>query len=306
MSYSFVFPGQGSQSVGMLAELYDQEPLIAATFNEASSLLGYDLWQLVKNGPAEELNHTEVTQPAILVASVACYRVWVNKGLEAPIVMSGHSLGEYSALVCANALSFTDAVTLVRDRGRYMQAAVAAGEGAMAAILGLDDDVVIDVCNAAAEGEVLSAANFNSPGQVVIAGTTSAVNRAAVMAKDRGAKRAVILPVSVPSHCSLMKPAAKQLAESLAEIAISAPTIPVIHNVDGQAHSEPDAIRQALIDQLYESVRWVDCIGQIKTYAANEIIECGPGKVLSGLIKRIDRSLTTRNLNTTADFVATA
>jgi len=304
MSYSFVFPGQGSQSVGMLTALYQQEPLIATTFDEASTLLGYDLWQLVASGSAEELNRTEVTQPAILVASVACYRVWLGKGLDAALAMSGHSLGEYSALVCANALSFADAVILVRDRGRFMQAAVATGEGAMAAILGLADDAVIDICNAAAAGETLSAANFNSPGQVVVAGTTSAVNRAADLAKQRGAKRAIILPVSVPSHCLLMQAAAKQLTVALANIEINTPTIAVIHNVDGQAHVEPDAIRHALIEQLYTPVRWVDCVNQLKTYGADEIIECGPGKVLAGLIKRIDRSLVVRNLNTSTDFVA--
>ncbi|MBL1432640.1 MAG: [acyl-carrier-protein] S-malonyltransferase [Gammaproteobacteria bacterium] len=304
MSYSFVFPGQGSQSVGMLAELYDQAPIIAATFDEASALLDYDLWQVVNNGPAEELNKTEITQPAILVASVACYRVWLDKGFDAPIAMSGHSLGEYSALVCAGALSFTDAVTLVRDRGCFMQSAVAEGEGSMAAILGLDDDIVIDICVAAADGEILSAANFNSPGQVVIAGASGAVARAADIAKERGAKRALILPVSVPSHCLLMKPAAEQLTQSLANIEINAPAIPVIHNVDGKAHSAPDEIRQALIAQLYTSVRWVDCVAQLATYQADQLIECGPGKVLAGLIRRIDKSLATRNLITVADFVA--
>lgn len=304
MSYSFVFPGQGSQSVGMLAELYEQEPIVRATFDEASALLAYDLWQVVKEGPAEALNKTEVTQPAILVASVACYRVWRDKGLDAPIAMSGHSLGEYSALVCAGALSFADAVTLVRDRGRFMQSAVAEGQGAMAAVLGLDDDVVIDVCQSAANGDVLSAANFNSPGQVVIAGASDAVARAADIAKERGAKRALVLPVSVPSHCLLMKPAAEQLASSLNNIEIKPPVIPVIHNVDGNSHSHADDIRQALIEQLYASVRWVDCVNQLAEFKADQIIECGPGKVLAGLIKRIDRSLATRNLNTATDFVA--
>ena len=304
MSYSFVFPGQGSQSVAMLAELYDQEPLVVKTFAEASSLLGYDLWQVVKNGPDETLNRTEITQPAILVASVACYRLWIDKGFDAPIVMSGHSLGEYSALVCAGALSFDDAVTLVRDRGRFMQDAVAPGEGAMAAILGLDDTAVIDLCNDAAGDEVLSAANFNSPGQVVIAGHIDAVNRAVELAKERGAKRAVSLPVSVPSHCQLMKPAAEQLAASLAEITIHAPQIPVIHNVDGLDREEPQAIRQALVEQLYASVKWVDCVKQIKTYGVDHIFECGPGKVLSGLIKRIDRSIVCSSLNSPDDFVA--
>lgn len=304
MSYSFVFPGQGSQSVAMLAELYDQEPLVVKTFAEASSLLGYDLWQVVKNGPDETLNRTEITQPAILVASVACYRLWIDKGFDAPIVMSGHSLGEYSALVCAGALSFDDAVTLVRDRGRFMQDAVAPGEGAMAAILGLDDTAVIDLCNDAAGDEVLSAANFNSPGQVVIAGHIDAVNRAVELAKERGAKRAVSLPVSVPSHCQLMKPAAEQLAASLAEITIHTPQIPVIHNVDGLGREEPQAIRQALVEQLYASVKWVDCVKQIKTYGVDHIFECGPGKVLSGLIKRIDRSIVCSSLNSPDDFVA--
>ena len=304
MSYAFVFPGQGSQSVGMLAELYDEAPIIADTFEQASSLLGYDLWQVVKNGPAEELNRTEVTQPAILVASVACYRLWMEKGLDTPKVMSGHSLGEYSALVCADAMKFEDAVTLVRDRGRFMQEAVAEGEGAMAAILGLDDETVISVCQEAGQSQVLSAANFNSPGQVVVAGETDAVNRAVDLAKEKGAKRAVPLPVSVPSHCLLMKSAAEKLASRLAGIDINTSPIPVIHNVDGQARNDAEGIKLALVEQLYQSVRWVECVNRLVTYNAETVVECGPGKVLAGLIKRIDRSMTSKNLANLADFTA--
>ena len=304
MSYAFVFPGQGSQSVGMLAELYDEAPIIADTFEQASSLLGYDLWQVVKNGPAEELNRTEVTQPAILVASVACYRLWMEKGLDTPKVMSGHSLGEYSALVCADAMKFEDAVTLVRDRGRFMQEAVAEGEGAMAAILGLDDETVISVCQEAGQSQILSAANFNSPGQVVVAGETDAVNRAIDLAKEKGAKRAVPLPVSVPSHCLLMKSAAEKLASRLAGIDINTSPIPVIHNVDGQARNDAEGIKLALVEQLYQSVRWVECVNRLVTYNAETVVECGPGKVLAGLIKRIDRSMTSKNLANLADFTA--
>ena len=304
MSYAFVFPGQGSQSVGMLAELYDEAPIIADTFEQASSLLGYDLWQVVKNGPAEELNRTEVTQPAILVASVACYRLWMEKGLDTPKVMSGHSLGEYSALVCAGAMKFEDAVTLVRDRGCFMQEAVAEGEGAMAAILGLDDETVISVCQEAGQSQILSAANFNSPGQVVVAGETDAVNRAIDLAKEKGAKRAVPLPVSVPSHCLLMKSAAEKLASRLAGIDINTSPIPVIHNVDGQARNDAEGIKLALVEQLYQSVRWVECVNRLVTYNAETVVECGPGKVLAGLIKRIDRSMTSKNLANLADFTA--
>ncbi len=304
MSYAFVFPGQGSQSVGMLAELYDEAPVIADTFEHASSLLGYDLWQVVKNGPVEELNRTEVTQPAILVASVACYRLWMEKGLDTPKVMSGHSLGEYSALVCADAMKFEDAVTLVRDRGRFMQEAVAEGEGAMAAILGLDDETVISVCQEAGQSQVLSAANFNSPGQVVVAGETDAVNRAVDLAKEKGAKRAVPLPVSVPSHCLLMKSAAEKLASRLDGIDINTSSIPVIHNVDGQARNDAEGIKLALVEQLYQSVRWVECVNTLASCEVEMVVECGPGKVLAGLIKRIDRSMTSKNLANLADFAA--
>ncbi len=303
MSYAFVFPGQGSQSLGMLSDLHDQEQVIADTFVEASACLGYDLWQIIKNGPEQELNKTEITQPAILAASIACFRLWQQKGLPMPIAMSGHSLGEYSALVCANSISFKDALLLVRDRGRFMQAAVAEGEGAMAAILGLDDETVVSICNQASDIELVSAANFNSPGQVVIAGATNAVDRAVNLAKEQGAKRALILPVSVPSHCSLMKPAADQLAERLGQIDISIPAVPVIHNVDGQTRATPEAIQQALIDQLFKSVRWVECVKTIATYSPEMVIECGPGKVLAGLIKRIDRSVKTKNLLVANDFI---
>jgi len=292
MSLAFVFPGQGSQSVGMLKALAEQYPEVEATFKEASEALGYDLWDVVQNGPAEKLNQTDVTQPAMLSAGVAVWRIWQAKGGARPELMAGHSLGEYTALVCAGALDFADAVKLVAERGRLMQEAVPAGEGAMAAILGLEDDVVRQVCEEAGEGEVLAAVNFNSPGQVVVAGQKTAVERAVKVAKDRGAKRALILPVSVPSHCALMKPAAEKLAQILADIEIREPTIPVINNVDVQAESSAEAIRAALVKQLHSPVRWVETIRKMAADGIDRLIECGPGKVLAGLNKRIERGMT--------------
>ncbi|MEE8380180.1 MAG: ACP S-malonyltransferase [Gammaproteobacteria bacterium] len=292
MTFAMVFPGQGSQSVGMLADLADTFPQIKTTYQEASDVLGYDLWSLVKDGPEEELNKTHITQPAMLAGGVAVWRVWQDEGAPMPAAMAGHSLGEYSALVAAESMSLSDAVLLVADRGRFMQEAVPAGVGAMAAILGLDDDKVIDVCEQAAESEVVTAVNFNSPGQVVIAGNAAAVERAVTLAKEAGAKRALILPVSVPSHCSLMNPAAEKLEERLAGINISAPTIPVYNNVDVQAENDPDAIRKALKRQLYSPVRWVDIINSLATQDVERIVECGPGKVLVGLNKRINKQMT--------------
>ena len=287
-----IFPGQGSQSVGMLAELADHHPQVDETFSEASDMLGYDLWQLVNNGPADELNQTDRTQPAMVAAGVAVWRVWLaNKG-PLPVVMAGHSLGEYTALVCAGAIDFADAVKLVEERGRFMQRAVPEGTGAMAAILGLDDDTVIEVCRTAEEGSIVSAVNFNSPGQVVIAGNAAAVQRATQLAKERGARRAVQLSVSVPSHCVLMKPAAEAFAGHLREIAITRPAIPVLQNVDFQAHDEPDAIRDTLARQLYSPVQWVRTIEAMRDRGVTRLVEAGPGKVLAGLAKRIDRSLT--------------
>ncbi len=292
MSLAFVFPGQGSQSVGMLKELAEEYPEVQATFKEVSATLGYDLWDIVQNGPAEKLNQTDITQPAMLSAGVAVWRIWQARGGEKPSVMAGHSLGEYTALVCAGALDFADAVKLVAERGRLMQDAVPAGEGAMAALLGLDDEVVVQVCEEAAEGEVLSAVNFNSPGQVVVAGQKSAVERALKVAKDKGAKRALLLPVSVPSHCALMKPAAEKLALILTQMEIREPAIPVINNADVQAESRADSIRAALVRQLHSPVRWVETISKMADEGVDRLIECGPGKVLTGLNKRIAREMT--------------
>jgi len=292
MSLAFVFPGQGSQSLGMLKDLAESSPVIESTFSEASHVLGYDLWQIVQEGPLEKLNSTDITQPAMLTAGVAVWRVWQKKAGAVPAVMAGHSLGEYTALVCAGALDFKEAVTLVAERGRLMQQAVPAGEGAMAAVLGLDDDVVRLACVDAAEGEVLEAVNFNSPGQVVVAGNKAAVERIVVLAKERGAKRALLLPVSVPSHCALMKPAADKLAVILSDLKVTAPQIPVINNVDVKTETDPDNIRNALVAQLYSPVRWVETVQKMAAEGTDKLLECGPGKVLVGLNKRIDKSIT--------------
>ncbi len=292
MSLAFVFPGQGSQSVGMLKELAAEHGEVVETYGEASTVLGYDLWDVVQNGPAEKLNSTDVTQPAMLAAGIAVWRVWqAGKGPQ-PAVMAGHSLGEYSALVAAGSLGFTDAIRLVAERGRLMQDAVPAGTGAMAAILGLEDDAVVQLCAEAAGDEVVEAVNFNSPGQVVVAGDKAAVERAVSLARERGAKRAVMLPVSVPSHCALMKPAADKLAAVLKDVEVQSPVIPVINNVDVAAPTDPDAIRDALVRQLYNPVRWVGIIQKMSAEGVDHLIECGPGKVLTGLNKRIDRNMT--------------
>lgn len=291
MSYAFVFPGQGSQSIGMLADLATTHAEIRETFDEASDALGYDLWKLVQEGPEADLNRTERTQPALLAAGVATWRVLKENGVSRPVVMAGHSLGEYTALVCADALGFRDAVQLVQFRGQAMQQAVPAGTGAMAAILGLADDDVRAVCDEAANGDVVSAVNFNAPGQVVIAGNKTAVERTIELAKEKGAKRAIELPVSVPSHCSLMQPAAEQMRERLADVSISAPKIPVIHNVDVETHAEPDDIRAALVAQLHSPVRWVETIEKMSDDGILVVAECGPGKVLAGLNRRIDKSM---------------
>ncbi|MBT0961383.1 ACP S-malonyltransferase [Denitromonas iodatirespirans] len=286
MKFALVFPGQGSQSVGMMAA-YGDAPVIRQTFEEASEALGEDLWAMVADGPAERLAQTVNTQPLMLTAGVAVYRAWLAAGGPAPDLVAGHSLGEYSALVAAGALKFSDAVPLVRFRAAAMQAAVPAGQGAMAALLGLDADAVIAVCAEAAEDEVVEAANLNAPGQIVIAGAVAAVDRAMALAKSRGAKRAVLLPVSAPFHCALMKPAAEQLAERLAGVEVSAPSIPVVNNVDVAICTDPAQIRDALVRQAYSPVRWIESLEAMAAQGARAVIECGPGKVLAGLTKRI-------------------
>jgi [acyl-carrier-protein] S-malonyltransferase len=284
---AFVFPGQGSQSIGMLSELASAYPVIEQTFSQASAILGRDLWNLVCNGPEEVLNQTQNTQPAMLAAGVAVWRVWSEVSAVRPAWMAGHSLGEYTALVCADAMRFEDAVGLVSERGRLMQEAVPAGVGAMAAILGLDDHIVVKVCSGAAQGDVVAAVNFNAPGQVVIAGHAAAVDRAIGAAKAAGAKRAVMLPVSVPSHCALMLPAAEKLAEELRGMFLESPTKTLIHNVDVNAHSAPEVIKHALKEQLYKPVRWSDSVKFMHEQGVTVFVECGPGKVLQGLNKRI-------------------
>lgn len=295
---AFVFPGQGSQKPGMLAELASQYPLVQNLFAEASDVLGYDLWQLVQTGSQEDINLTERTQPLLLTASVAVWRIWKEQGGVTPALVSGHSLGEWSALVCADVLAFSDAVKLVQHRGRYMQEAVPAGQGGMAAIIGLDDDKILTACAAAAQDEVVSAVNFNSPGQVVIAGAAAAVERASALCKEAGAKRALPLPVSAPFHTSLMKPAAERLQSLIDSTPFSVPTIPVIHNVTAAAESDPAAIKSLMIEQIYSPVRWVDCVNAISATGVNFTVECGPGKVLSGLNKRINKELTTLSIET--------
>jgi len=288
--FSIVFPGQGSQSVGMMRGFADR-PGVRATFEEASSALGEDLWAMVENGPDTVLNATVNTQPVMLTAGVAVWREWLACGGPTPSVVAGHSLGEYSALVAAGALSLADGVRTVRFRAQAMQDAVPMGTGAMAAILGLDDDAVRQACVDAAQGEVVEAVNFNAPSQVVIAGHKAAVERAAERAKAAGAKRAVMLPVSAPFHSTLLTPAAERLAGYLREVALSTPAIPVLNNVDVAAVSDPDAIRDALARQARSPVRWVETVRAIAAMGASTIIECGPGKVLNGLTRRIDGNL---------------
>lgn len=290
MKLAFVFPGQGSQSVGMMQGWGDRVE-VRATFTEAADALGQDLWALVSDGPADLLNQTINTQPAMLAADIAVWRVWQAAGGAMPVLMAGHSLGEYAALVVAGSLDFADAIRLVRARAEAMQAAVPEGAGAMAAILGLDDDAVRAVCSEAAAGEVVEAVNLNSPGQVVIAGNRAAVERAMALARNNGARRALLLPVSVPSHSSLMLPAAEKLRAYLERVTLTAPTIPLLHNSDLQSHSEPDAIRAALAKQLHTPVRWVETVQALNAAGIERVIECGPGKVLAGLNKRIDDRL---------------
>ena len=291
MKYAFVFPGQGSQSIGMMGG-FDDFPIVRETFGQASDILHQDLWKLAAEGPADALNQTVNTQPLMLAAGVAIYRVWTQLSASRPAILAGHSLGEYSALVASNAIAFEDALPLVRFRALAMQEAVPEGTGGIAAVLGLEDEAVKEVCLAAAQGEVLEAVNFNSPGQVVIAGHRDAVLRGMEAAKEKGAKRAIMLPMSVPSHCSLMKPAAQALDDYLKNVHIGKPEIPVLHNVDVKPHVEPEAIRAALVNQLDHPVRWVETIRAIFREGIGQAAECGPGKVLAGLNKRIEPAQT--------------
>lgn len=294
---ALLFPGQGSQSVGMLSELLESSDIVKATFSEASSALGYDLAALVLNGPEEELNQTHRTQPALLTASVAIYRHWLAANPDVEVVMAGHSLGEYSALVCSDVISLGEAVKLVENRGLYMQEAVPAGVGSMAAIIGLGDEQIKTACEESAQGEVVSPVNYNSPGQVVIAGHKAAVDRASQACKDAGAKRALPLSVSVPSHCELMKPAAEKLANDLAALTFNTPKCDVINNVDVKAQSSADAIKDALVRQLYSPVRWTETVQALVAQGITQSYEFGPGKVLTGLAKRIDKAMVCGSVN---------
>ena len=293
---AFIFPGQGSQKVAMLNDFSDNET-VQLTFKEASQALGYDLWQLINQGPAEKLNQTNYTQPALLTASVALWRLWHQHSVATPAIIAGHSLGEYSALVCAGVLSLSDAVQLVEKRGEFMQESVPEGVGAMAAVIGLADDKIIAACAEAAQSQVVSAVNFNSPGQVVIAGNKEAVKRAGELCKEAGAKRVLPLPVSVPSHCALMKDAADKLAELLNAIEFNQPRVSVINNVDVAIETDAKAIKQALIQQLYSPVRWTESVEKMASQGITLAVEAGPGKVLQGLLKRINKSITCVSVN---------
>jgi [acyl-carrier-protein] S-malonyltransferase len=303
-SLAFVFPGQGSQSLNMLVEHGAQRPVILETFAEASEALGYDLWALTQQGPEEQLNQTDKTQPAILTASVALWRAWLAESEARPAFVAGHSLGEYSALVAAGSLSLAAAVKLVEHRGQLMQQAVPAGQGGMAAILGLEDADVLAACAEAAQGEVVSAVNFNAPGQVVIAGGAAAVERAIEACKARGAKRALPLPVSVPSHCALMRPAAERFAEAVSIIDWQAPQIALVQNVSATAVTDLEGLKRDLLAQLYSPVRWVETIVCLSAQGVTDLVECGPGKVLSGLNKRCVKGINTHNLDTPDAFAA--
>ena len=302
--FAMVFPGQGSQTVGMLKDLADNYPIVKSTFAEASEVLGYDLWALIQTGPAEELNKTWQTQPALLASSVAIYRVWQSENGSEPDFMAGHSLGEYSALVCAGVIDFKDAIKLVELRGKLMQEAVPNGTGAMYAIIGLDNDSICLACEQAAQGQVVAPVNFNSPGQVVIAGNKEAVERAGVLCKEAGAKRALPLAVSVPSHCALMKPAADKLASTLNSITFNAPKFAVINNVDVKVESAADNIKRALIAQLYSPVRWTETVEEMANQGVTLLVEMGPGKVLTGLTKRIVDTLSGCAVNDKASLDA--
>lgn len=298
MGFSIIFPGQGSQAIGMMSELAEQHSLVKDLFVEASDVLGTDMWKLTQEGPLEDLSQTENTQPALLIAGVAAWRVWQSLGGANPDMMAGHSLGEYTALVSAGAISFADGVALVRDRGRYMQEAVPAGEGGMAAIIGLEDQQVIDVCAQTAQGDVLQAVNFNAPGQVVIAGSASAIERATVSMKEAGAKRALPLPVSIPAHSSLMTPASERLAERIAGLVIEVPAIPVLHNCNVTVAQSAEEIAANLVSQLDSPVRWVESVLAMHAQGVEKYIESGPGKVLGGMVKRIVKGVEVACIDT--------
>ena len=303
---AFVFPGQGSQSVGMLAPLADEYSSIQQLFSRASDVLGYDLWALAQSGPQEQLNLTEQTQPLLLTSSVAIWQVWQSLGGSVPALMAGHSLGEYSALVCSGVIDFDAAVSLVRDRGKFMQQAVPQGVGAMSAVLGLDDQVIVSICqDVSVDGNVVEAVNFNSPGQVVVAGNADAVSKAADLLKEAGAKRVAPLPVSAPFHTSLMKPAAEQLAVAIAKVEFHAPTIPIVHNVHASIESDPGKIRQLMVEQTASPVRWTQSIEFMVARGVERVVECGPGKVLSGLCRRIHKPLSASAIETPDALQAT-
>ncbi len=301
---AFVFPGQGSQKVGMLSDLAAAYPSLLETFDEASETLGYNMWQLIQQGPQDEINLTERTQPILLTSSFALWRLWQSCSGPTPDLMAGHSLGEWSALVCSGVVKFTDALKIVRARGQYMQQAVPLGEGAMAAIIGLEDPDIIDACAQASGPGMVDAVNFNAPGQVVIAGSSSAVERAIELCKQAGAKRALPLPVSAPFHTSLMRPAADQLSELVSSTTFSAPSIPVVHNVHGQVEDDPHKISALMLEQIYRPVRWVDCVNYLSDSGIADLLEFGPGRVLSGLTKRINRELCASATDDPASFEA--
>lgn len=301
---AFVFPGQGSQSVGMLAELAERHPLVREAFAEASDGADVDLWTLSQSGPEQMLNRTEYTQPALLAAGIALWRLWQFEHGQAPVALAGHSLGEYTALVAAGALSLHEGARLVRLRGQFMQEAVPAGVGAMAAVIGADDALVAEVCQQAAESQVVVPANYNSPGQVVIGGDAAAVDRALALLAERGVRKTVKLAVSVPSHTPLMRDAANQLAEAMGALRWQVPQLPVVQNVDARVHPDLDAIRDALVRQLYQPVQWTGCMQALAGMGVERVAECGPGKVLTGLAKRIDKSVQARALGTLADYEA--
>ncbi|KGM55498.1 malonyl CoA-ACP transacylase [Lysobacter daejeonensis GH1-9] len=299
---AFVFPGQGSQSLGMLGELAALDPVVQSAFAEASEGAGVDLWVLSQNGPEEQLNQTEFTQPALLASGVAAWRLWQARGGARPAVLAGHSLGEYSALVAAGVLSLHDAARLVRLRGQLMQAAAPAGTGAMAAVLGAEDALVQEVCDSVSADEVVVPANFNSPGQIVIGGHAAAVDKALAVLGERGVRKAVKLAVSVPSHTPLMREAANRLGEAMADLAWHTPVLPVVQNVDAEVHEGAEAIRDALVRQLYLPVQWTGCVQALAARGVTRVAECGPGKVLAGLVKRIDKSLDARAIGMPSDF----